>query len=153
MPKYKTNQKQLYHARFQHDIFQCFISIAWCEDSERLEKLIARNDTENPTKIKKGTACCFYLNKNGNHEPCILMPFKWNPSDPQLISLLSHECLHAIISLFRYKEIPMPKDIHHKENDEENLLYNHQWIFQACLYAMKEQDKHKMNFEEEVLIK
>ena len=153
MPKYQTEEKQLYKASFFHQIFQVQIDLIWCEDDERILRLLNLNDDKGVLKIPKKGAATYFLHVNGNLNPAIAFPFVWKPGCPQLTSLLAHECIHAITCLFRYKEVPLPKDIHYNNNDEENFCYTHQWLFQECLYALNEQEKYCVAFSNEELIK
>ena len=154
MPKYKKQEKQLYYAHFFHQIFQVSFHLVWCEDGFRARQLVELNANRVLNfPQENGAECLFIYSKEGRLTPTIIFPHKWNNS-PEQISLLSHECGHAIMAMFRYKSLPLPKDSENvNDADEENYLYNHQWLFQECLYAMKEQNKYKFKLEGELEIK
>ncbi len=149
MPKYTVNEKQLYHARFTHQIFAFTFSLVWCEDADRLERVLRINSVEDIDPVCRIGASCYFLKTSHGIEPTIAYPTKWKSSDPQLIALLAHECIHAVMCMFRMKSIPLPKNGSFRDADEEHFCYTHQWLLQECLFAMKEQDKHKIQFDQE----
>jgi len=82
--------------------------------------------------------------------PIICLPFKWERTSLQISSIV-HEAIHSITFFFRCREIPLPQNMHHSHDaDEENFCYFVDWLTKSIIDSLDNQDEHKYAFSNEL---
>lgn len=149
MKKYIVRKNQLYLENIYNPVHRVNIIVAWSESHERLEELCSELNDEDIIPTIAGSAAFIYkIHIKGIFTPVICLPFEWKRTSDQ-ISSISHEAIHAICSFFRFRRIPLPKDIGHMEDDEENFCYYTDWLIAKIIDCLDNQEKYKYNLENE----
>jgi|SRR6478735_8615160 len=151
MPKYIVEAPQLYCHSVYTPIHRFNFYIVWCESKERIHEFIKAQDESGKMIIeqaKTSSASMYQLIINNQNVPIVCFPFKWNRTPAQISSIV-HEVIHAIAFFFRVREIPLPKDRHFTESDEENFCYYVDWLTQIIIEALDDPESYKYVFNNE----
>lgn len=154
MADYHTKDvADVYAFSVYHEIWRCNVWFVWGPSSSRIyDFLITQHDGDKNDiwrAPKHVYAHVQRLDIEGQCVPAVVLPWEWE-STPQKIATLAHECLHAAIILHRIRHIPLPKDIHHENNDEEGLCYLTDWLIQKFLEAQQNEKDHLWKFSNEI---
>lgn len=129
------------------------IYFVWCKDRERIRGFLERNDNSGKkidTISRSTDGMVDVIEYDGLKKVVICLMAEYTGT-PEQIAIIAHECLHAAITIFKIKMIPLPENTHYTENDEENLCHHMQWIMGELFARLQDQDKHKFSFHEETL--
>ena len=151
MAKYVTELNDIYAHSFYHPIWKVNAHLVWGDNRYRIEDYLNAISTENIRhKINDNSYGSMFTIRHENQEiPVIVLPFEWDDSIRQ-ISTLCHEINHALIFIFRYMEICLPKDLHCNLSDEENYCYHIGWMTDECMKALRDdKSKYLFKFENE----
>lgn len=134
MKSYKVTRPDFYSTYVYFDVFKVNIWLVECEDINYILRFLNNNDDNGPcfTFNNRAAACVYSLQIDGSCVPCIALPFKWKNTNEQ-IAALTHEVIHAVIMLFRYRQISLPKDSAISLNDEEPFCYHVQYVMEKFL--------------------
>lgn len=152
MPKYIVSASQIYAHSVYTPIHRFNFYFVWCESKARIHEFLKAHDesgrsVEEPSKTS--VASMHPLVIDNQHVPVICLPFKWEKT-PDQISSVVHEVIHAVAFFFRVREIPLPKDRHFTEPDEENLCYYVDWLTRTIIEALDDPESYKYVFNDEI---
>ncbi len=145
MPKYIVEKEQLYISVINNPVHRFDWGVVWCESAKRIEEYcrsIHEGSAGIQTVDSNHSAFFYKLTVDGSFYPVICLPFKWEKTNKQICSV-THEVIHAVAAFFRAREIPLPKDQHYLDSDEENFCYYTDWLLQQILDKLDDQDNHK----------
>jgi len=148
MPDYLIKKPQLYTNHFYNPIHKFNFYVAWSESRHRLGELLNHlDDCDEGSHFvsAKADGSMHHIRRDGQDVPVICLPFKWDRT-PEQIAIIAHEVTHAICFFFRCREIPLPKNMHHTDSDEENFCYFMTWLMENIIQSLDNQDKNKSNF-------
>lgn len=128
-----------------------------CSDTKRIHDFLVANHDGDPDDIGRMKDCVgasmYIVKRNGILIPIICLPKEFDLRNSFDYSLIAHESLHTAITMHRIREVKLPKNGNPMMNDEEGLCYLMQWIMNEFIDFVKNKDKHKFKFNDEILIK